>query len=71
MTPKEFKEALNTADFDVDNYGYESIINLLIGKLHADADDLERRDLKAGAAYVRERADLLYDILDMRGYYND
>lgn len=34
MTAKEFKEALNKAGFEMNIFGYESILNTLIMKLY-------------------------------------
>lgn len=70
MTSKEVEEALNKAGFEINIFGYESILNVLIMKLYDDARDLEA-DNEPAADHVRKQADVLYNILDERGYYND
>ena len=71
MTAKEFKEALNKAGFEMNIYGYESILNTLIMKLYDDSRELEAHKNNYAADHVRKQGDILYDILETRGYYND
>lgn len=71
MKAKEFKESLNKACFNMDVYGYEGILNLLINKLYADARELELHNNNRAANYARKRGDILYNILEARGYYNE
>jgi hypothetical protein len=69
MKAKEFKEALNKAGFDMDIYGYEGILNMMIVKLDEDALALEAHNCKHAADHARKQAAILYGILDARDYY--
>lgn len=73
MTAKEFKAALDKAGFEINIFGYETILNVLIMKLYDDARDLEadNKSTKLTADHLRKQADVLYNILEARGYYND
>ena len=69
MNAKEFKEALDKAYFYKDIFRYEDIINMIIRILYADARDMEAHNNKNAAYHAKKQADILYDILDKRGYY--
>lgn len=70
MKAKEFKEALNKAGFDMNIYGYEGILNMIASELYADAHVLEHNSIFL-ADLSRKQANILYNILEERGYYND
>lgn len=71
MNAKEFKEALNKAGFDMDIYGYEGILNMITSQLYNDANEMDARRNNVLANLSRKQANILYNILKERGYYND
>lgn len=72
MTVKEFNEALEKADFNMNIYGYEGILNIIICKLYAEVCELEANNDDAEyTEYKRTQANVLHGILEARGYYND
>jgi len=71
MTAKEFKETLDKAGFDFNIYGYEGILNIVTCLSYDEANRQEVKNNNLLADYKRKQANVLHDILEARGYYND
>ena len=74
MTQKEFKRILEDADVNIENWGYEGILNIIAGYNNFLADEAEKR---AGngcgniANRMRTSAAIITAELDKIGYYNN
>ena len=71
MTLKEFKEAFEKAGFNFSIWGYEGILNLISCLESRYAKEYEAKGKDMLDEMSRERAVILHQILNDRGYYND
>lgn len=69
MTAKEFKEVFNqVSNFDV--YGWEGILAMVERAFWENGKDAKKCGAESVYKYNTERANLIHDILEDRGYYN-
>lgn len=69
MTNKEFKEVLKKADVDFETFGYEGILNMLSIFFDRESAYAMKQGCELVARHERERADIIFDELNNRNYY--
>lgn len=69
MTQKEFKEIFNQiADFDI--YGWEGILGLIERACWENGKQARENGCISVYKHETERANIIHDILEERGYYD-
>ena len=69
MTAKEFKEVFNqVSNFDVN--GWEGILAMVERAFWENGKEGKRLGVNTIYEYNTERANIIHDILEDRGYYN-
>lgn len=68
MTEREFIAAFESAGFDFSVWGYEGILNQISSLYYRYAEEAKS---KVMTDFYNKKANILHNILDKRGYYNE
>lgn len=70
MTNKEFWGILEEAGYGKDFWGYEGLLNIISIHDSMQAEKCREDGCNAAAGASQRRADVIFDALVARGYYN-
>ena len=70
ITSKEFKQILKDTGNDLEVFGYEGIINMMSGYYGYLADKYKEENNTILHDMFQKKANDLYDVLKVNGYYN-